>query len=325
MSDQYIGYIKYEGKGVEDGIFDARKSAQALLGFDQAVRYFAAKEEPYLLDKDYELPVEIKKDSWDIFLPIIEDLMSPEGAIKVMAVTYLAKMASKAATDGLLETGISKDIQAIFRGSIIAMQWVIKIAKHIGSFSKSIQLKYNLEDDEVEVVNTNKQSIVIPRKYYDIYKECPETILNRLVANIEEDRVLKVGVFTENEVEEVSINESQKSIFYTAEIEENEILYPELQDGDRVELEGTITKVNEKANTLGFQYVSHILTIEPMSSKVTDYKSQLISQDNEHIFPAVKIKGVVDRKGSKGEFLKKPRIVFTSLIPRNESRDDILF
>ena len=35
-----IGFAKYYGKLVEDGFMDARKSAQALLGFDEAVRFF---------------------------------------------------------------------------------------------------------------------------------------------------------------------------------------------------------------------------------------------------------------------------------------------
>ena len=38
--EKYIGYLKYSGKSVEDGLMDARKSAEALLGFDEVLRYF---------------------------------------------------------------------------------------------------------------------------------------------------------------------------------------------------------------------------------------------------------------------------------------------
>lgn len=323
MEDQYLGYIKYEGKGVEGGIFDARKSAQALLGFDQAIRYFAAKEEPYLLDKDYELPVEIKKDSWDIFLPLIGG-----GIISISATKYATKMAEKAATDGLFETGLSKDIQKIFQGAMVSMQWIVKIAKHIGSFKRNVQVNHNLEEDKVEIVNSSDETLTIPRKYFEQYKACPEKILDKLAANITEERVLKIGTFTQEKIEEVVIDESSKAIFYSGEIHkevEDDTICPELQDGEYVELEGTITKVNERANTLGFQYKDYILTIEPASGNVTEYKGQILSDARDHIFRKAEIHGRASRTGKKGEFLKKPRIIFTSLIPKNERKDDVLF
>jgi hypothetical protein len=34
-----LGYVKYSGELVRDGYLDARKSAQALLGVDEAVRF----------------------------------------------------------------------------------------------------------------------------------------------------------------------------------------------------------------------------------------------------------------------------------------------
>ena len=328
METQYLGYIKYEGKGVEGGIFDARKSAQALLGFDQAVRYFAAKEEPYLLDKDYELPVEIKKDSWDIFLPMLQKLMTPEGVAGIAGTAYIAKTAGKAATDGLFETGLSKDIQKIFQGAMVSIQWVVKIAKHIGSFKRDIQINHNLEEGNVEIVNANNETLVTPRKYFERYKACPENILDKLAENVIDKRVLKIGAFNQEEIEEVVIDESSKAIFYSGEIDkevEDDTLCPELQDGEYVELDGTITKVNERANTLGFQYQGYILSIEPASGNVTEYKGQILSDEREHIFRKARIYGRVSRVGKRGEFLKKPKIIFTSLIPKNENKDDTLF
>jgi len=329
MKNEYVGYIKYEGKGVENGIFDARKSAQALLGFDQAVRYFAAKEEPYLLDKDYELPVEIKKDSWDIFLPMLQELVTLKGVAGITATAYIAKTASKAATDGLFETGLSKDVQKIFHGAIVSMQWVVKIAKHAGSFKRDLQIKHNLEEGNIEIEGIDSTSmLVVPRKYFEQYKACPENILDKLAENITEDRVLKIGTFNQEEIEEVIINEDSKAIFYTEGKEEediDDIICPELQDGEHVILEGTITKVNEKANTLEFQYTDYILTIEPASNNVTEYKGQILSNEIKHLFRKAKINGKVSRVGKRGEFLKKPRIIFNSLIPIEEGKEKTLF
>lgn len=38
--DDFLGFIKYEGKSVQNGYLDARKSAEALIGFDEVIRYF---------------------------------------------------------------------------------------------------------------------------------------------------------------------------------------------------------------------------------------------------------------------------------------------
>ena len=44
-----LGYIKYSGELVRDGYLDARKSAQALLGVDEAVRFFVFQQAPVYL------------------------------------------------------------------------------------------------------------------------------------------------------------------------------------------------------------------------------------------------------------------------------------
>lgn len=55
---EYLGYIKYEGDSVKEGFLDLRKSAQALSGLDESIRFFVSQENP---DVDYEIPVRIQK------------------------------------------------------------------------------------------------------------------------------------------------------------------------------------------------------------------------------------------------------------------------
>lgn len=314
MEKKYIGYIKYSGDSVENGIMDARKSAQALLGFDEAIKYFASKEEPSLLNKNYDLPVKIQKGSWEMLLPILENLLTPEGVFGV----YVASSMNQAAKEGLFETGISKDIEKIFKSAFVTLQWIIKIAKHAGSFTKNLKVKYNLENGTVNVLNEKGENLTITQDQYKIYKECPESILNKLVSNVENDRVLKVGIFIEEGINEVEILKKDKHIFYIERTDENEMSYPEFQQDDIVELEGIITKVNETTNSLGFKYKNHILKILPMNRNVAEYKSQFIASDNSHVFRAVKIAGIINRKGKDGEVLKKPQVIFSTLITINE-------
>ena len=65
----YLGYLKYDGDAVEEGIMDARDSASALLGFDEAFRYFVQQEKPAWGKEDLNLPVRIKKGCWQILIP----------------------------------------------------------------------------------------------------------------------------------------------------------------------------------------------------------------------------------------------------------------
>ena len=51
--DQYIGYLKYSGHSVNDGCLDARKAANALIGFDESLRFFI--EDDFLIKREIEL------------------------------------------------------------------------------------------------------------------------------------------------------------------------------------------------------------------------------------------------------------------------------
>ena len=43
---EYIGYIKYQGASITNGLFGVRNAALALTGFDEVFRFFLEKEEP---------------------------------------------------------------------------------------------------------------------------------------------------------------------------------------------------------------------------------------------------------------------------------------
>jgi hypothetical protein len=64
-----IGFLKYEGKLVEDGILDAKSAAKALFGFDHALRYFITQAHPDLATIQFPIPVQIQRGSWLAVIP----------------------------------------------------------------------------------------------------------------------------------------------------------------------------------------------------------------------------------------------------------------
>ncbi|NLO18469.1 MAG: hypothetical protein GX121_01085 [Ignavibacteria bacterium] len=318
MDEKYIGYLKYSGKSVEDGFLDIRKSAEALLGFDVILRYFLLKEDPSLSKIEFEIPIRIRKGSWEALIPkTIEAWILTGGGLA--ATTYLTALAKKAATDGFFETGIAKDIKKTFQNAIIAIQWIIKIAKHIGSFvnHKFENLKVEKESNKLYVLIPNKKNklIKVQKKYYDLFINCPGSLFSKNANIIENDRILKFGVFKNGVKRIVTISENEKQIFYNND-ENNDIVLPELIHGQFVELEGEITRATENTNTIGFRYKDHILVCKPKYGIIAKFKESIISNDNNHFFPKVLLKGQVDRTNKNGDFKeKKPQILFFEIIP----------
>ena len=56
QEEKYLGFLKYEGELVNEGFMDARKSAQALLGFDETVRFLIGQQAPELRKSDFDFP-----------------------------------------------------------------------------------------------------------------------------------------------------------------------------------------------------------------------------------------------------------------------------
>jgi hypothetical protein len=68
-NENFIGCFRYEGKLVEEGLIEARTASRALSGIDTALHYFLAQEEPLLGTFDLPLPVQIRKGSWETWIP----------------------------------------------------------------------------------------------------------------------------------------------------------------------------------------------------------------------------------------------------------------
>lgn len=309
--EQYIGFAKYTGKLVKSGLMDARKQAQALTGFDEAVRFFVCQQEPRLKEADFEFPVVVKQATWGIHIP--ENIWQLIGAgAGIATVAYLATAAKKMAEKDFDGIGL-KDV---FSKSLKAIQWVIRIGRHLGDLSqrKFVGLKWRNQNQEIGIPNPNGKYLFVDKEYFDLFLASSPKILSKLAELVEEERILSIGVVTLGKVHEESVHRDEKHIFTLEEEELEDILFPELGHGQKVTLEGSTTRGNEETNSIGFKYKSHILNCYPATGSVVRYKKAL--------FLRCKIEGVVSREDKYGRCTeKRPRIIFTNIEPIEEDSE----
>lgn len=311
MDNDSLGYLSYNGESIQDGIFDARQSATALLGFDNLMRYFIKIENPELRDVDFNFPVKVKEGSWIIEIPNnIGELLLIIGSGSFVGY-YLKEFAKKAGSDGFLETGPVKDVKKIIQGAINLAKWCIKIRKHIKD--RQVEEKIDLTNETVKV-SVDDKTIEIPLKIYTLYKNLPKGFFNDISEAITKDVTLTIGEkLDDGKFDKAEITYTDKSFFYTKSDIDTDILFPELKDGQYVELDGEITRNNGKRNTIGFEYKGHILTCEPdQNQSLTKFKNQIISKSEDRFFSSVTIHGVIDRSEGTGN---RPKIKFTKIVP----------
>lgn len=299
MENDKIWYLKYSGELVKDWSFDMRKSAEALIWFDEMLRYFISKEEPLLSNVKFELPVNINKGSWEI---VLFAWLWP----------FIVSFANKAWKDWFLETWPAKDWYKILQWALSSIKWIIRIRNHVWEKDKTINWVKIGKNNEILIPNESWEYISVPKKIYDYYKEFPEKIFQKNTKLIEKDRILEIWSIENWEMKEVKITENEKNYFY--EEDENEIVLPELVDWEYVELEGEITRTTESTNNIWLKYKWHTLICKPQDKSLAFFKDKIVSFDETHFFSKVIIKGFVNRINNEWWFKeKKPTIFFIDI------------
>jgi hypothetical protein len=324
QKDNFLAYVKYQGDLIEDGYLDTRKSAEALLGIDEVIRYFLYQVDKDLQKVEFEIPVRIRKGSWEALIPhdVLGWLLTAGGAgVTAYATTALNKMAEHDFKD--------KGLKDVFKKVVKSIKWVIKIATHLKSLAVKEFLNVEFKQENAETLigikNDKGEILYVPKSYLEIYKNCPDKLFVRLTKIIEKGRELEIG-FNPNEVLDkddttpsVKIDINDKSVF-VKENNEDEILFPELIHDQYVELYGHVSRGNENSNTIGFEYQGHVLTCLPRQGNIKEYKDRMFTNSI--------IKGYVDRLGDDGNINeKRPRISFIDLIekPKDNNKQAELF
>ncbi|MGQ7263526.1 hypothetical protein [Vreelandella sp. V005] len=297
--EQQIGYVKYSGKLVQDGYMDARKSAQALLGVDEAVRFFVLQQAPELREIDFEFPVKVKKGSWEIVI----------GGILL---AYGVKAAQKMAENDFKDIGI-KDV---FKKAISAIQWVIRIGKHMGDLEikKFENVKFKDNNNLIGLRNSQGEYLYVPKEFLEFYVSTKPALLKKVSEVVEEERSLIVGLYQGEELVEEVLTRRHRQIFTHEKEEVENLLFPELEHGQEVVLEGELSRGNEMTNTMGLGYQGHVLTAVPEVGSIVRYKPSL--------FLRCKMHGRVSREDEKGRLdARRPKIIFNRIEPL-ESEDE---
>jgi len=181
------------------------------------------------------------------------------------------------------------------------IQNVIRIKKHVESSEKSdVKASAKIIDGTIVLVNREGKTIAISKAEYDAYLDAPENLLNALAKPIEKKLALIIGRIEKTKIIEERITESERAYFYTGDSPE-EVILPELQDGQIVELEGEITKGNERTNFMGLEYKGYILNCRPERGSVRPHKPFLYTR-------AI-VKGIVHRTPDE----KKPQLIIISI------------
>lgn len=313
--EKYLGYIKYDGELVKAGLMDAKKQAKALLGFDSALRHFISKQAPEFQNLDFEIPVRVKKGSWEALIP--ETVAGwVQGGLGVVATAYFAKAAQKMAEKDFADFGITD----IFRKSIEAIKWFAKIGKHLGDVTlRSFQNTKFLDNNTmIGLRNEAGEYLYVPKDIFDMFVASNPKVIEQMASNIENGRSLVIGTVKEGVTDEVVISAKEKLIFCDEKSDETEdVLFPELVHGEHVVLEGEVTRENKTSNSMGFKYLGHILTAYPEVGSIVPYKPIL--------FLRCRMFCSVSRLDEKGRVAaKRPKLFFSHIEPLEVENDGLL-
>ena len=271
-NENYVGYLKFYGKNIENGIIQADIAGQALIGFDECIRFFNKKQNPEIILYDYKIPVITEKGSWVVWV-----LGSMAGMAGIFGTAYLKKAGEKMAEKDFQDIGFSD----IFRKSLLALKNLVDLIKHkkgnINWENEDFHIEQKNDSFFVSIKNESGESILIPIEQLEWFKNIPKESLEKIVQGVMVGQSLSIGVRNENEnFDSTSITNEEKSLFLSSEEDEQEeVIFPELVHGETTQLEGKLVRGNEKTNSLGFEYKGVILNCHPTKGSIRQYKSSL--------------------------------------------------
>ncbi len=272
MTDQIeVGFIKYSGKAVSPEVLDAGSAGKALTGLDDLLRYFNTKQSIDLAKADYQLPVTVRDGSWEAVVLAATGLVAAKFALTY--VTESARQMAKQDFEGV-------DFKDIFKKSLDATIQLVRLIKHTHKRSGWALEKLRWKDNNTEVGIPNSEG---EYQYFSTdlikwYKGIDPGMMAKLAEVIEEERALTIAIKDEGEImksETATIMDKRIFTGETEQIEEEGLLFPELEHGAEVKLEGVLVRGNVESNSIGLHYREHTLNCVPREGNISQYKPAL--------------------------------------------------
>lgn len=307
-----VGFIKYSGEGLVDGVIDAGSAGSALMGLDEAIRFFNAQQSRDLGGMEYDIPVQTRKGSWEAVV------LASAAVGGTFALGYVKKAGEKLAENDFKDIGLKH----VLSKSMAALQTLAKLIKHTRRPRgwELVRIDPTMSIDTVIVTNDSGKELQIPVEFYRWYQQMPPRLLVKMTSVIRRDRVLTIGSSQDVDTDEVIITEIEKPLFDNLEIDEieEETLFPELIHGATAALEGRMIRGNEASNSVGLEYMGHVINCIPVQGSVRQYKSAL--------FLRCRVHGQISRH-SKSRFVsdRRPTLIIDRVIPLEADAQGGLF
>lgn len=297
-----LGFVKYSGPSLVDGVIDAGSAGSALVGLDEAIRFFNSQQSADFSIFQYEVPVQTRTGSWEA---VVVAGAAVGGAF---ALSYAKKAGEKLAENDFKDISLKHALTK----SMAALQTLAKLIKHTRRPRgwDRVRIDPSMGSDTVLIANDKGDELIIPLEYFRWYQQLPPRLLVRMTSVIRTDRVLVIGVNNAAGTERVTIVEEDKPLFEQAQEDELEedILFPELVHGATARLEGRLIRGNEASNSVGLEYMGHVINCVPAHGSIRQYKAAL--------FLRCKVEGQVTRH-AKNRFVadRRPTLIVEMVVP----------
>lgn len=296
--DEFLGYIRVDGPDIESGHIDLQTIKHTIDGTDRVLRHFLGKHSSSLDPQaKINFPIEVRRGCWEIVIPVTAVLTYVVGRPISNYLTEAAKQLAKN------DVG-NKTTRDVFISAIKSAQNAVRIAKHLGTMKNRQQLDAKVKSaDHIEIKNSKGEVIIVTKKALEDYQTTPRDTFSDISYPAVDDRSVHIGYVEAGKAVEQSIAAGARDIFYYPE-DEKEELFPELKHGMTVDLEGLVTRGNQRTNTIGFEYKGHILTCLPINNYVSNFL--------QAHYKKCTMRGMVSRENN-GEDGGRPKIHFISL------------
>lgn len=308
-----LGYIKLDGKSVENGVLDARKTAYALTGAELLLKAILVRKVPELENLEFELPVYIEEGSLVINIPdnfasLVYGgaVLSLGGLAVIWAKEYLKEAGKLMAQHDWKDAGLG----TVMQGVLGLAQDAVRLTKHVGKLGikEFPSVEINIKSKMIGVKNEKGEVQFFHKSALEEFHRFGPNSFKRLGRLVQVERELVIGIVDGNNNVEERISEREKYLFVPPDESLESPLFPEMVHDAPVSLEGYATRGTLTTNSIGFKYNSHILTCRPREGSIVRFRNAL--------FTKCQIRGSVDRHYESAAYLsKKPQIIFDTLNP----------